>query len=110
MHFVTIDEIAAKWGVSPRQVRSYCAKGRVPGATLDHGDWRIPENAAKLECKSRRTFSTTVICLPFPVCANSMADSASSGAPDYPAVCFFPLRRMVAIFSLAAYRVGQSPK
>ena len=61
MHFVTIDEIAAKWGVSPRQVRAYCAMGRVPGATLDHGDWRIPENAAKPERKSRRTFPTTVL-------------------------------------------------
>ena len=61
MHFVTIDEIAAKWGISPRQVRTYCAKGRVLGATLDHGDWRIPENAAKPERKSRRTFPTTVL-------------------------------------------------
>ncbi len=61
MHFVTIDEIAAKWGISPRQVRAYCAKGRVPGATLDHGDWRIPDGAAKPERKSRRTFPTTVL-------------------------------------------------
>ena len=61
MHFVTIDEIAAKWGISPRQVRTYCAKGRVLGATFDPGEWRIPEDAAKPERKPRRTFPTTVL-------------------------------------------------
>ena len=61
MQFVTIDETASKWGISPRQVRAYCAKGRIPGAMLDHGEWRIPENAAKPERKPRRTFPTTVL-------------------------------------------------
>ncbi len=61
MPFVTIDEIAARWGISPRQVRAYCAKGRIPGATLEHGEWRIPEDAAKPERKPRRTFPTTVL-------------------------------------------------
>ena len=61
MPFVTIDETASKWGISPRQVRAYCAKGRIPGAMLDHGEWRIPENTAKPERKPRRTFPTTVL-------------------------------------------------
>ena len=61
MLFVTIDETASKWGISLRQVRAYCAKGRIPGAMLDHGEWRIPENAAKPERKPRRTFPTTVL-------------------------------------------------
>ena len=59
MQFATIEEIAGKWGITPRQVRSYCAKGRIPGATLAHGEWRMPEDAAKPERKSRRTFPTT---------------------------------------------------
>ncbi len=29
MDFVTVEEIAAKWGLTPRQARSYCATGRV---------------------------------------------------------------------------------
>lgn len=61
MQFAIIDEIAEKWGITPRQVRSYCAKGRIPGATLAHGEWRIPKDAAKPERKSRRTFPTTVL-------------------------------------------------
>ena len=40
MVFMTIEEIAAKWGISPRQVRSYCADNRIVGATLEQGEWR----------------------------------------------------------------------
>ena len=61
MRFVTIEETAAKWGITPRQVRTYCASGRIPGATLKHGEWRIPEDAVKPERKSRRTFPTTIL-------------------------------------------------
>ena len=61
MNYLTIDEIAANWGITPRQVRTYCATGRVPGATLEHGEWRIPDNAAKPERKSRRTFPKTIL-------------------------------------------------
>ena len=59
MQFATLEEIAEKWGITPRQVRSYCAKRRIPGAMLAHGAWRIPKDAAKPERKSRRTFPTT---------------------------------------------------
>ena len=61
MPFATIDETASKWGITPRQVRTYCAKGRVSGAMLDHGEWRIPADAEKPERKSRRRFPTTVL-------------------------------------------------
>ena len=61
MDFMTIDEIAAKWGITSRQVRSYCAANRIAGATLEQGEWRIPAKAAKPERKRRRTFPTTVL-------------------------------------------------
>ena len=61
MDFMTIEEIAAKWGITPRQVRSYCANNRIAGAALEQGEWRIPANAAKPERKRRRTFPTTVL-------------------------------------------------
>ena len=60
MQFVAIEEIAEKWGITPRQVRTYCANGRIPGAVLEHGEWRIPDDAVKPERKSRRTFPTTI--------------------------------------------------
>ena len=53
MDYQTIDEAASKWGVSSRQVRAYCAAGRIPGAIYEHGAWRIPWDAVKPVRKSR---------------------------------------------------------
>ena len=61
MGFMTIEAIAAKWGITPRQVRSYCAGNRIAGAILEHGEWRIPADATKPERKRRRTFPTTIL-------------------------------------------------
>jgi Fic family protein len=61
MKFMTVDEAAAKWGITPRQVRTYCASGRVPSAALERGEWRMPAEAAKPERKPRRTFPTTIL-------------------------------------------------
>ncbi len=61
MDFMTIEEIAAKWGISPRQVRSYCASNRIAGATLERGEWRIPAKAVKPARKRRRSFPTTIL-------------------------------------------------
>ncbi len=61
MNHMTIEEAASKWGVTPRQVRSYCADGRIPGAELERGEWRMPGNAVKPERKKRRTFPTTIL-------------------------------------------------
>jgi hypothetical protein len=61
MKYMTIEEAAVKWGVTPRQMRMYCASSRVPGAVLEHGEWRIPIDAVKPERKRRRTFPTTVL-------------------------------------------------
>ena len=60
MSYLTIDETAKKWGITPRQVRNYCAHGRIYGVTLERGEWRIPADAAKPRRKSRRPFPTTV--------------------------------------------------
>ena len=61
MDILTIDEIAAKWGLTSRQVRMYCAAGRIPGAVLEHGAWRIPADTSKPPRKRRRTFPTTIL-------------------------------------------------
>jgi len=61
MDFMTIEAIAVKWGITPRQVRSYCAGNRIAGAILEHGEWRIPADATKPERKRRRTFPTTIL-------------------------------------------------
>ena len=61
MNYVTIEETALRWGITPRQVRNYCAKGRIFGAVLEHGEWRIPAEAAKPVRKSRRPFPKTIL-------------------------------------------------
>ena len=47
MDMLKCAEIAAKWGVSERSVRNYCAEGRIDGAVLIGKTWHIPADAAK---------------------------------------------------------------
>lgn len=47
MEFVSVSKIAAKWGLSERSVRNYCANGRIADAKLIGKTWYIPENAQK---------------------------------------------------------------
>ena len=47
MKFLKIDEIAAKWGVSPRAVQLLCKDGKIEGAQRFGRAWMIPENAAR---------------------------------------------------------------
>lgn len=47
MGYLSVAEIAARWGVSPRTVRNYCANGRIPGAFLTGKTWNIPDNAQR---------------------------------------------------------------
>lgn len=55
MEYVSVKEMAARWGVSPRSVRNYCAAGRVAGAFLTGKTWSIPADAAKPTRKARRS-------------------------------------------------------
>lgn len=47
MRYLSAAEIAAKWGVSERSVRNYCAQGRISGAFLTGKTWSIPADAEK---------------------------------------------------------------
>ena len=47
MKYVNVNEIAAKWNLSERSVRNYCAHGKIPGVILDGKTWRIPEGCRK---------------------------------------------------------------
>lgn len=61
MNYISVAEIAKKWGVSERAVRNYCAEGRVAGAILEGKTWRIPENADKPVRKKREDASNTLL-------------------------------------------------
>lgn len=47
MKYLSVTEIAKKWGISERSVRNYCAQERVPGAFLTGKTWNIPEDSEK---------------------------------------------------------------
>ena len=61
MNYISVAEIAKKWGMSERTVRNYCAEGRVAGAILEGKTWRIPENAEKPVRKKREDASNTLL-------------------------------------------------
>lgn len=47
MKYLSVVEVAGKWGISERSVRNYCAQGRVQGAFITGKTWNIPEDAEK---------------------------------------------------------------
>ena len=52
--YITVQEVAEKWGVTPRQVQILCKTNRIPGATRLSRIWIIPENAEKPTNEKRK--------------------------------------------------------
>ena len=61
MRYLSVAEIAKKWGISERSVRNYCAHGRVAGAFLTGKTWNIPENAKKPERTNKKKEKPTTL-------------------------------------------------
>ncbi len=45
--YITVKQVAIKWGISERRVRKLCAEGRVQGAFQLGRGWNIPADAVK---------------------------------------------------------------
>ena len=45
--FLTVKEVAEKWGISDRRVRILCSEGKIPGAYQEGRGWKIPVDAKK---------------------------------------------------------------
>lgn len=45
--YITVQEVALKWGVTERQVQVLCKENRIDGVTRLSRIWLIPENAEK---------------------------------------------------------------
>lgn len=56
--FITVQEAAEKWGVTPRQVQILCKEGRIVGATRMSRIWIIPERAEKPTMGKRKERGT----------------------------------------------------
>ncbi len=45
--FMSVKQIAEKWGISDRRIRVLCSQGKIPGAYQEGRGWRIPIDAVK---------------------------------------------------------------
>ncbi len=54
MNYLSVVEVAKKWGISERSVRNYCAQDRVQGAFLTGKTWNIPEDVDKPNRTSKK--------------------------------------------------------
>ncbi len=60
-NYLSVEEIAQKWGKTPRNVRIHCQKGHVLGAKLVQGRWLIPCDAPDPAHKTRRKQRATSV-------------------------------------------------
>jgi Fic family protein len=47
MNYLTVKQIATKWKISERQVRTLCSSGRIPGAYKMGWIWSVPDSVEK---------------------------------------------------------------
>ena len=47
MEYLSVRQIAEKWGISRRRVQTLCTEGRIPGAMRVGSYWAIPADAEK---------------------------------------------------------------
>jgi len=55
MTYLSVQEVAEKWGLSTRSVRNYCTTGRITGAFQTGRNWNIPADAQPPHRKPRTT-------------------------------------------------------
>lgn len=53
IEYISVEKLSELWKLSERSVRNYCSQGRVIGAILEGGVWKIPSNAEKPVRKTR---------------------------------------------------------
>ena len=51
MEYLTVKEVAERWGITSRMVTVYCSDGRLPGAVKKGNLWLVPEDAEKPDDK-----------------------------------------------------------
>ena len=61
MKYISVAEFAAKYGISERTARNYCALGKIEGAILVGKTWSIPADAELPGRKSRQRKATSLL-------------------------------------------------
>lgn len=49
MEYLSIKQIAEKWGISIRRIQLLCSEDRIPGSTRIGSYWDIPADAEKTD-------------------------------------------------------------
>jgi len=47
MEYLTVKEMAERWGISSRMVTIYCKEGRISGAIKKGNLWLLPEDTER---------------------------------------------------------------
>lgn len=47
MDYISVQEAAARWGISKRRIQKLCEENRIPNVVRFSRIWLIPKNAAK---------------------------------------------------------------
>ena len=47
MEYLSISQVAEKWGIKQRRIRRLCEEGRIPGAHKMGAYWSVPADAEK---------------------------------------------------------------
>ena len=47
MEYLSISQVAGKWGLSARRINVLCSEGRISGATKIGSYWAVPADAEK---------------------------------------------------------------
>lgn len=55
--YMTVQQAANKWGVTPRQIQLWCKTGKLLGAQKWNRDWVIPKNAERPPTKHKKRLS-----------------------------------------------------
>lgn len=45
--YLTVNDLAEKWGIQPRTIQIMCAEGKIPGATKFGRSWAIPDSVER---------------------------------------------------------------
>lgn len=55
MEYLSVSQVAEKWGIKQRRIRVLCVEGRIPGAYKVGAYWLIPDDAEKPKDKRVKT-------------------------------------------------------
>lgn len=61
MKYLSVAQMAQRWGIAVRTVRNYCTGGKIPGAKLVGKTWSIPEEAERPDRTKRVNEPATLL-------------------------------------------------